>query len=127
MPVCSFKKRKHRKVCAGDLRTLLKLQDRDITPPDFDSVDFDENFVDASEVWALVETVTGKTVFDGVNADINVTHMIFIRFDATVTSETWVELEGKRLDIISTENLEGRDEWLLLVCTDRGVGEASKA
>ena len=127
MPKCSFVKRKHRKICIGDLNTLIKLQSRDIVEPDFDSVDFDENFVDTSEVWSLVETATGKTVFDGVDTDINVTHMIFVRFDVTVTSETWVELESRRLDILFTENLENRGEWLLLMCTDRGIGEASKA
>ena len=130
MPKCQFLRRKHRKVCIGDLNTLITLQTRDIVAPIFNEVDFDENFQDFSvpEVWALVETATGKAVFDGVDTDINITHMIIIRFDATVTSETWVELDdGRRLDIQFTEDLEERHEWLMMFCTLRGVGEAAKA
>jgi len=127
MAKCQFIKRKHRKVCIGDLNTLIKLQSRDIVAPLFDSVDFDENFQDTAEVLALIETQTGRTVFDGVDTDINITHKIVIRYDATVTSETWIELAGKRVDIIFVENLESRNEWMLLFCVMRGVGEASKA
>jgi len=130
VPKCQFLRRKHRKVCIGDLNTLITLQTRDIVAPIFNEVDFDENFQDFSvpEVWALVETATGKAVFDGVDTDINITHMIIIRFDATVTSETWVELDdGRRLDIQFTEDLEERHEWLMMFCTLRGVGEAAKA
>lgn len=127
MAKCSFLRRPHRKVCIGDLNDVIKLQTRDITEPIFDVVDFDENFTDLPDVFAKVETASGKTIFDGVNTDVNITHMITIRFDAVITAETWVEFEGRRLDIIDTEDLEERHEWLLLMCLERGVGEASKA
>lgn len=127
---CKKIRRKSRSVCIGDMNTLIKLQNRNITPPLFGDPDFDEEFTDVAEVWAMVNTVSGKTVFDGVNTDINVTHEIYIYYDATVTAETWVELNGKRLDIVpnGVENLEERDEFLKLTCTERGANtiEATK-
>jgi len=127
MAKCKFLKRPHRKVCLGDLNDLIILQTRDITEPLFDTVDFDENFGDLPEVYAKIKTTSGRTVFDGVDTDVNVSHEITIRFDPVVTSETWVEFEGRRLDILRVEDLEERHEWQLLLCLDRGVGEASKA
>ena len=76
---------------------------------------------------SLVETVTGKTLFDGINTDINITHKFIIRFDPLVTSETWIEMEDRKFDIQFTEDFEERHEWLHLFCTLRGVGEAAKA
>ena len=130
MPKCKFIKRKHRKVCIGDLDTLITLQTRDIVAPVFDEVDFDEDFQDfpTAQVWALVETATGKAVFDGIDTDVNITHIITIRYDVNVTSETWIDFDdGRKLDIQFTEDLEERHEWLMLFCTLRGVGEAAKA
>lgn len=127
MPDCQFIKRKHRKVCVGDLDTLVKIQSRDIVSPLFNAVDFDEDFQDQSEVWAMIETQNGKTIFDGVGTDINITHKITIRFDPTVTAERWVEIALRKFDIVLAENFEERDEWLLLLCKERGLGEAAKA
>jgi len=124
---CVFLRRKHRKVCIGDLDNLIKLQNRSIEAPLFEEVDFDEDFQDHAEVWAKIETAAGKVVFDGVDTDVNVTHLITIRYDAAVTSETWIEFEGRRIDIVAVEDLEERHEWMLLLCNHRGVGEASKA
>jgi len=127
MPKCQFLRRKHRKVCIGDRDTLITLQSRDIVAPVFGDVDFEEDFQDISEVWAKVETQTGEEIFDGVDTAFNVTHIFTIEFDPSITTETWVELDDRKLDIIATENFEERNESLALFCTLRGTGEAAKA
>lgn len=130
MPKCTVKHRKKRRYCVGDLNTEIKLQSRAITPPVFGAVNFDDKFTDTNPtVWAAVNTVSGKTYFDDAGTETNITHIIGIRYDSTVTPETWVELNGRRLDILSMENLEERSEWLELTCTDRGstAKNASKA
>lgn len=130
MSKCNKVYRKKRQYCVGDLDTEIKLQSRAITPPVFGSVDFDDNFTDLNPtVWAAVNTVSGKTFFDGVGTETPITHIIGIRFDALVTAETWVELDGRRLDILEVTNLDERSEWMELVCTDRGLNtkNASKA
>ena len=102
------------------MSTEIILQNRVLTEPVFGSVDFDEVFTASATVWATVNTVSGKTFFDGVNTDINITHEIFIRYDSTVTAETWVELNGNRLDILRVEDFDGRNEYMKLICVDRG-------
>lgn len=129
MPVCQQITRKRRNVCIGDLDSLITLENRAIEAPEFDTVDFDETFTTAAaDAWALIETVRGKTFFDGVSTEEDVTHWIYINFDATVTAETWVKLDdGRRLDILRVENLDERSDFQLLHCNDRGAKEASKS
>jgi head-tail adaptor len=107
----------------------ITLENRAIEAPEFDTVDFDETFTAPNPpAWALVETVRGKTFFDGVSTEEDLTHWIYINFDASVTAETWVKLEdGRRLDILRVENLDERSVYQLLHCNDRGDKEASKA
>jgi len=121
MPRCVRLKRKHRKICIGDLNNVIDLQERTLTAPS-SGVDATETFiVDTPDVWAKIETVNGETIFDGTNTDINVTHRITIRFLPGITAETWVLFNGERLDILDVQNFEERDEWLLLKCTNRGT------
>ena len=121
-------RRDHRKVCAGDLRTRVTLSNRAITQPGFGQTAFGENFPAPRIVWAMVKTVNGRVLFNGVDSDEALSHEITIRYDSTVTAETWVELaDSTRLDIIDTQDLEERNEYLVLLCNARGTGEASKA
>lgn len=129
MSECVSIRKKRRNVCIGDMEDEITLENRDIQAPNFDTVDFDEEFTAPNPpVWALIETVRGKTFFDGVATEEDVTHWIYINFDATVTAETWVKLpDSRRLDILRVENLDERSDFMLLHCTDRGDKEASKA
>jgi SPP1 family predicted phage head-tail adaptor len=118
---CKVVRRKKRKVAVGDLRDRITLQNRDIAPPLFGDDEYSEDFEASAEVWAAVNTVAGKTVFNGVGTDVAITHEVFIRHDSRVTSETWIELaDGRRLDIELPENWEERDEFMRLLCVDRG-------
>ncbi len=129
MPRCLPIRKKRRQVCIGDLEDQVTLENRAIAAPEFDTVDFDETFTAPNPaVWAMIETVTGKTFFDGVSTEEDVTHWVYIAFDSTVTAETWVKLDdGRRLDIVRVENLDERSDFMLLHCIDRGAKEASKA
>lgn len=127
MPVCAPIRRKHRKVCIGDLDTLVKLLNRALTAP-LTGVDASETFTDFQadpNVYSLMETVSGKTFFDGIATDINVTHNIYILFITGVTAETWIEFDNRRFDVLDVEDLDERHEFLKLVCNDRG--EKTKA
>lgn len=122
MPICTKIRRKKRQACIGGMSDRIILQGRDIKPPVFGDPDFDETFTNNDTVWATVNTISGKTFFDGVNSDINITHEILIAFDSTVTTEIWIELEdGRRVDILAVENLDERSEFMRLTCTDRGA------
>lgn len=121
MPTCQKITRKNRKVAIGDLSELITLQNRDIVEPLFGDPDFNESFSGDLEVWAAIVTVDGKTFFDGVSTETNITHHIFIRYESTVTAETWVLFGSNRLDILKVEDLDGRNEFMKLVCVDRGL------
>jgi len=129
MPTCQPIRKKRRNICVGDMEDEVTLENRDIQAPEFDTVDFEEEFTAPNPpVWALVETVRGKTFFDGVSTEQDITHWIYINFDVTVTAETWVKLDdGRRLDILRVENLDERSDFQLLHCDDRGAREASKS
>jgi SPP1 family predicted phage head-tail adaptor len=129
MPECKKIKRPKRILCIGDLDSLIKLHTRAISAPAYGNVDFDEGFNDPPDTWAMVTTVKGKTFFDGAETETPITHEIGIRFDSTVTAETWITLNNERLDILNVEDLDGRQEWMWLQCTDRGdvAKDATKA
>lgn len=120
MPKCVKIQRRHRKPCIGDLSDEIILQNRAIAPPVFGDPDFDETFTNTATVWASIKTVAGKTFFDGVNTETLITHEILIRYDSTVTAETWIEFESRRFDILDVDDFEERHEWMYLTCTERG-------
>jgi SPP1 family predicted phage head-tail adaptor len=121
MASCKKLRRKKRQICLGDLDTQIILQNRVLTAPLFGTPDFDETFTTTDTVWAMVNTVSGKTFFDNTGVGTNITHSVGIVFDSSVTAETWIELDGNRLDILQKENLDERGEWLILTCVDRGA------
>jgi SPP1 family predicted phage head-tail adaptor len=127
MAKCKIIRTNKRKICLGDLDKRIILQNRNIAAPVYGSVNFDENFTTIATVWAGINTVGGKTFFDGVS-DRVITHEIFIRYDATVTASTWIEFENRRIDILNVEDWEERHEYMKLICNERGANtlEATK-
>ncbi len=120
MPKCIKLQRKKRLPCVGDLNTEITLQDRAITPPTT-TVDFSESFTENAVVWAMMNTVRGKTAFDGAGVEKDISHEFTIRWLTGVDSETWILIENERYDIIDTEDLEERHEWLVLRCAKLGT------
>ena len=120
-------KRPTKRFCIGDLSTVVFLLERGITEPGFGGADFGEDFPEARDAWALVQTVSGRTRFNGVDTDLVISHEITIRYDSTVTAETWIQLpDGDRLDIVEVEDVNEDHLFLVLQCMGRGTQEASK-
>lgn len=113
-------KRKNRVSCIGDMRERVKLHNRAIQVPEFESYDVTEDFTEITTVWANVRTVSGQTFFTGASVDVGLSHEIIIRYNANVNSETWIEYKDNNLKIVSVENLDERSEFLRLRCTERG-------
>ena len=120
MPKCVSIRKKKQKVCLGDMKDEILLQNRSIKGITDTDVDFTENFTEAATVWSMIETVQGTTTFDASNTEIVITHKIYVRFDPTVTSETWIELDSRKFDIVTVTNLDERKEFQLLLCRERG-------
>lgn len=126
MPERKVMRRPIRQAPIGDLNTRVTLQNRRQVPPTFDSVDAAFEFTEAGssgQVWAKVETLSGRTLFDAVaRVDRAVTHAVTIRRRSDVTSESWVLLaDGTRLDVVEVENFEERGEFARLLCEASGL------
>ena len=120
MPVCTQIKKKKRTICIGDMRDRITLEDRDLTAV-LTGVDAIETFSNTRPAWSLIETVTGVEFFNEVNVAVDVTHIVYIRFDETVTEQTWILLENnERLNILKVEDLDQRSQFQKLLCTNRG-------
>ncbi len=129
MPQCVKIRRKKRQPCIGDMDDLITLQGRTLTPP-ASGVDATEEFADTNpDVWALIETVSGETMFDDTGTERDITHLFIISFITGISSETWILFNNDRLDILSVEDLDERHEFLMLRASNRGVdtNEANRA
>ena len=121
MSCTSWIRPKNRKICSGDLSTAMQIQVRSITAPV--ESEYGLSFTDSKTVYGMVETVNGETVFDGTNTEQVITHRIYVRFDPSITAETWVLLDNERLNIVTVENLDAKREFQLLRCNNRGTAD----
>lgn len=122
---CVKVQRRKKQFCVGQMNEQIKLQNRAITSPVADGVDYGEEFTADNIVWAWVQTVRGRTEFDSTNIERVVTHEVGIRFIEGITSETWYEFNGEMYDIINVENIDERSEFLLFDAMARGDKEVS--
>lgn len=120
MPKCSPIRIKKRRVCTGDLKEQVVIQLRALKAPQSGSVDFDEEFTTSRAVWAAIETRSGIERFDGVNLISSPSHFIYIRYTADIDVEKWITYKNDRYEILDVENLEERNEFLLLRCSPLG-------
>jgi len=132
MAKCAKTIRQSKRVCIGALNRQIGVYFRDITTPTSGSVDFGENFSGEKIVWSLVNTTSGKKMFDDTNIERNVTHQIYIRYLADMTPERWVRLFSVNsiepnvyLDILDVQNLNEENRFYLLNCSIRGKDSVS--
>lgn len=117
-----------RRVCIGDMNQKIKIQTRDLASPSADNVDYGESFTDAKTIWAMVQTTRGGEFFDGTELNNPYTHFFYIRFipnsvfskSGRLTSQEWIRWKNRTFKIVDVENLEERNEILLLRCRERG-------
>ena len=126
MPRRNIQFRKLRKSSVGDLRECISLEQRAIAAPSFDSASFTQDYEVIAEVWAKVETRSEQRTFDNVNIGEIITHEFTIRHRDDVTSEIRIRYKDVLFRIIKIENLEERDDYILLKCKEDG-GEEQEA
>ena len=117
MSRCVKVNRRHKKVCIGDLDTQITLKTRVSEIKNSVPV---VGFAVQSQPWALWETVRGLKVFDDTDTEVNVTDRAVVPYDAAITSEFFVELDGVNYRVISAEDWDKRKEWTELLLTSRG-------
>lgn len=120
MVQCTAKERKSTRVCIGSLNQKIDLEVRVLTPKSDNDVDYDEIFTQFKTVWAMVETVAGKTMFDKSNIERVVTHNFYIRFIVNITFENWIKYKSQYFDILNVENFGERNSFYKLTTAIRG-------
>jgi len=80
-----------------------------------------EVFSNPATVKAITKTVSGVSLFDDTNTEVDITHRISIEYIAGLTSEKWVKLNGRRLRVVNVENCCEENKTMILRCTERGV------
>lgn len=126
MTRCVKVQRRRTRACIGELTERLFVENREIIGPVFGGADLGFQFTahnEATEVWAIVETTQGTTLFDDVaGLDRVVTHHVIIRFLPGISAETWLRLDdGRRLDILSVANIDERSEFLEILAAESGL------
>ena len=121
MAECVVKQRKTTRVCIGSLNKRVDLELRAITAPNQSGVDFGESFTNTATVWAMIETVTGKTMFDKSNIETVITHNFYIRFVQNIEIDTSITYDGRIHIIINIENFGENNGFLVLHTTIRGT------
>lgn len=121
MPKCEKIRRKHRQICIGDLDKFIEIQTRSLD----DSLNTEaetEAFTTVLSLDSMLETVKGIFVVDLVNGgDIEATHRFTIRLpDIAISGENWILFKEKRYSILNQENFEELDEFLQLLCVQKG-------
>jgi SPP1 family predicted phage head-tail adaptor len=121
MAICKNIRATKRDICIGDLDSRIKIQVRTLKAPE-SGVDFTEEFTEVKEVWAMVQTSRGLEFFDDTGLNTTFTHKFYIRFSSSfsITSEDWLEWNNQRYDIVEVENLDERNEFLLLKAIKKG-------
>lgn len=127
MAKCVYKHRKDIIMCSSDFNKIISIQTRNIiAPTNFDDdVDYSEEFIAFHTFWAMVETVTGESIFDGSNIKRVITHRFYIRYIPGITFENWLDYSGKRYMIVDVENINEQNDYILLRCNTRGDASLS--
>lgn len=119
---------KRRIVASGDLRYKLEIQLRTLTPPSGDGTDATLSMQTLKTVWGMMHTVSGQQFFSETSIKRDSTHLFYIRFiknsvferSGRLSAQEWVKHKGREYKILLVENLEEKDEFLALWCSERG-------
>lgn len=118
--------RRQRRITAiGDLNSKIKLLDRDIKSP-FEMGKSTEGYTSqlVGFVWAKVETLDGLIDINGVENPRVFTHEFTIRYRPNISQLKWIEYKNQRYDILRADNLDERDEFILLSCARTGTNDS---
>ncbi len=98
------------KLCIGSMKHRVAIQKR---TQQYLSSGMTYTFVTVWNRWANIETKSGLTQFSDINIETLPTHIFKIRKTEGITSEYWVNYDGKNYKILSVELVNDGDHHLL--------------
>lgn len=134
---CDIKRIKATKLCRGDLKHLVDLQDRSLDGSGFESSQPVETFETIRQQWCAIETVGGMgrgvPRFAKIHILDEATHLFWTTWDADFPElenrNSWVLYEDKRYKILKVDNINELNTTVVIQATERGedTEEATKA
>lgn len=113
------------KICAGDLRDKITIQNRSLDPVRPGQINPSESFTTLFQPWAAVETPNGRSKFLGVAINEDTTHIFIVRFDTTIqeleVANNFILFRTRRMRILSVKNMNENNYFLAIECTERGL------
>lgn len=126
MPRYTTLKKKFERIDIGSMNSRITINVRNLEPPKFGGISFTENFTKKIDIWAMIETVEGVTIFDKSNIERVITHKFHIRkIPQSITAEDWIEYGSEEYgnniyDVFRVENLGQEGRFLTLLSSIRG-------
>lgn len=99
---------------------VIKIYERNIQTPLSNEMEHSQEYKLKASPWALVKTLDGITTFDNIEISGVRAYEIYIRYNATITAEDFVQIDGRNIKIDSVEDLDLKHEFMRLVCVDKG-------
>jgi len=123
MPKRDLSYRRLRKIYVGDMRERISLEERSILAPSYNSPAASEGYAQIVETWARVETEFNNRVFDEVALDAKPSIKFTIRYRPNITTETRVRYNDILYKVAHSDNLEERNEYLILYAAIEGADD----
>ena len=120
MPICKKIQTEKWQICIGDMRNSIGLYLRDLTTPEFGSVDATEKFNLVGNYWAALKSIRGNQFFDETNTLREATHEWSMRWIPGVDLNKWIQFDGNWYKILDVDDDEQRRLTLIMRCTLRG-------
>lgn len=139
MPTCEAIRIKKKKLCAGDMRQLVRILERSQTVGAFDNAEAIEVFVEIGRRYMAVKTIDmaatvgGTYLINGIQADPGATHVFYCRYSALISAldrtKNVLEHKGQYYRILKANNLNEDNLTMAFQCALRGdaTKEASHA
>jgi len=137
MGSCNIKRVKATKLCMGDLKHLVEIQSRVLTPSDLEGSQPVETFTTVRQQWCAIETVRGVrrgvAQFARINIEENATHLFWCVWDSDLPSvenrNNFILHDSRRFKVLKIDNTNERNTVIAIQTTERGedTEEASKA
>ena len=125
MASCGRKKIVKKKLCRGDLRSVMKIVSRTLAPSKFNEIGGEEVFVDViTGIQCGIETTAGNSRFDKINVNEKATHLFYAYhstiYDDIEPNNNMIEFLGEYYKIIEITNDNETDQYIFFQCTFRG-------
>lgn len=120
MPVtCKIIEPKNPFIC---YKTLNKKIDLLVRKQNATGYDYYHNFTaQFSGIWAMCKTLpVGTTAIDGSNVQRAISHAWYTRYISGVTAQHWIGYNSRVYKIVSIQNINQNNEWLVLNSIETG-------